>query len=58
MELRKARQNEAAECYQCIEDARSYHKSMGFEQWHPDYPTRQTIREDIEQIPMPRVAPQ
>lgn len=48
MELRKAQQNEIAECYHCIEDARSYHKSMGFVQWHPNYPTQQTIREDIE----------
>ena len=49
MELRKAQQNEAAMGYQCIEDARAYHKSLGFEQWHPDYPTQQTIQEDIEQ---------
>ena len=47
MELRRAKQNEAEICYQCIEDARAYHKSLGFEQWHPDYPTRQTILEDI-----------
>ena len=49
MELRKALPNEAAKCYQCIEDARAYHKSMGFVQWHPGYPTRQTIQEDIAQ---------
>ena len=47
MELRKAAQNEAEICYQCIEDARAYHKSLGFEQWHPDYPTLQTILDDI-----------
>jgi RimJ/RimL family protein N-acetyltransferase len=47
MELRKAEENEAEICYQCIEDARAYHKSLGFEQWHPDYPTLQTIRDDI-----------
>lgn len=47
MTFRKARKNEASVCYQCIEDARAYHKSMGFEQWHPDYPTLQTILEDI-----------
>ncbi len=29
--------------------ARAYHKSMGFEQWHPDYPMQQTILEDIAQ---------
>lgn len=40
--------HEADICYQCIEDARAYHNSMGFVQWHPDYPTRQTIADDIE----------
>ena len=49
MELRLAQQHEAGICYQCIEDARAYHKSLGFEQWHPDYPTRQTIFDDIAQ---------
>lgn len=47
MELRKAKSDEAGLCYQCIEDARAYHKSMGFEQWHPGYPTQQTILDDI-----------
>lgn len=45
--LRKAKENEAVSCYQCIEDARAYHKSMGFEQWHPGYPTLQTVQDDI-----------
>ena len=49
MELRKAKANEAEICYQCIEDARAYHKSLGFEQWRPDYPTRETILKDIAQ---------
>lgn len=49
MELRKAQLNEAETCYQCIEDARTFHKSMGFEQWHPDYPTQQTLLDDIVQ---------
>lgn len=47
MYLRKAAPNEAKICYRCIEDARAYHKSMGFEQWHPDYPTQQTVDDDI-----------
>ena len=47
MKLKPAQSNEAAVCYQCIEDARAYHASMGFEQWHPDYPTQQTILDDI-----------
>ena len=49
MKLRKAKQNEAEICYLCIEDARAYHKSLGFEQWHPDYPTQQTVLDDIVQ---------
>ena len=47
--MRLANQDEAKVCYQCIEDARAYHKSLGFEQWHPDYPTQQTILDDIAQ---------
>ena len=49
MIMRPARREEAEACYRCIEDARAYHKSLGFEQWHPDYPTQQTIRDDIAQ---------
>ena len=49
MEMRLAFPEEADLCYQCIEDARSYHKSLGFEQWHPCYPALQTIRDDIAQ---------
>ena len=49
MKIRLASRDEAKNCYQCIEDARAYHKSLGFEQWHPDYPTLQTIADDIAQ---------
>ena len=48
MELVKAEKERAAEYYRCIEDARAYHKSMGFEQWYPGYPTQQTILDDIK----------
>ena len=48
MELVKAEKEKVTEYYLCIEDARAYHKSMGFEQWHPDYPTQQTILDDIK----------
>lgn len=47
MDMRQAKKTEAEFCYQCIEDARAYHKSMGFKQWHADYPTLQTILDDI-----------
>ena len=48
MVLRNARMEEADKSYQCIEDARVYHSSLGFVQWHPGYPTLQTIKDDIE----------
>lgn len=49
MDLRQADLKEVGLCYQCIEDAREYHKALGFVQWHPDYPTEQTIIDDITQ---------
>lgn len=49
MQLRQAHKNEAGACYQCIEDARKYHKAQGFEQWRQGYPTQQTILDDIAQ---------
>lgn len=48
MILRRARPDEAAVCYSFIEAARAYHASLGFEQWHSDYPTLQTVKDDIE----------
>ena len=48
MILRKARKGEEHTAYQCIEDARAYHKSLGFVQWHPNYPTLSSIAGDIE----------
>ena len=43
MKLRSAYLKEAGICCQWIEDAGACHKSMGFEQWHPDHPTEQTV---------------
>ena len=48
MILRKAYMNEANTSYRCIEDAREYHATLGFTQWHAGYPTLHTIEEDIE----------
>ena len=48
MILRKARKGEEYAAYQCIEDARVYHKSLGFVQWHPNYPTLSTIEGDTK----------
>ena len=48
MILRNAYAEEANKAYQCIEDARAYHSLLGFVQWHPGYPTLQTIKDDIE----------
>ena len=47
MILRLACAVEADKCYQFIEDAREYHRNLGFEQWRADYPTLQTIQKDI-----------
>ena len=47
MILRKACVDEINAAYQCIEDAREYHHSLGFVQWHAGYPTVQTIQEDV-----------
>ena len=48
MLLRKAKKDEVNSSYQCIEDARAYHNSMGFVQWHSVYPTLYTIEDYIE----------
>ena len=48
MLLKKAEMDEANSSYQCIEDARVYHNSMGFVQWHPGYPTLAIIEDYIE----------
>ena len=48
MILRKASECKSSISYQCIEDARAYHSSLGFVQWHPGYPTFKTIEEDIK----------
>ena len=48
MLLRNAKIDEAKTAFQCIEDARVYHSSFGFVQWHPGYPTLATIESDIE----------
>lgn len=48
MLLRKAKTIDAKISYQCIEDARAYHSSLGFVQWHPEYPTHATIEDDIK----------
>ena len=49
MIMRLADKSEIESSYQCIEDARAFHKTLGFEQWHSDYPTQQTILDDITQ---------
>ena len=48
MHIRNAVPSEAAKCYQFIEDAREFQHSMGFIQWHPGYPSPDTIMKDIE----------
>ena len=48
MILRLARKEEAAECYRILDEGRAYQKSMGFEQWLPDYPVPQTVIDDVK----------
>ena len=48
MQIRNAVPGEAAKCYQFIEDGRAFHQAMGFVQWHPGYPSPDTIEKDIE----------
>ncbi len=48
MLLKRATADEANLSYQFIEDARAYHRSLGFVQWHPGYPTLTTVEDDIE----------
>lgn len=48
MILRKALAEEVHTAYQCIEDARKYHRALEFVQWYPAYPTVDTLREDVE----------
>ena len=48
MKLRLATENEVDKCYQCIEDARAYQKSLGFVQWNSNYPTKQLIFDDVK----------
>ena len=47
LDIRNAAAVEAERCYEFINDARAYHEQLGFEQWHPEYPTLDTIKNDI-----------
>ena len=47
MILRRAKAGEETTAYRCIEDARDYHRSLGFVQWHPGYPTLGTVEDDV-----------
>lgn len=47
MILRLARTGEAELCYRYIEEAKAYQRSLGFVQWHEDYPTLEMLRKDI-----------
>lgn len=48
MILRKAEKGEEQLCYRFIEDARAYQRSLGFVQWTSDYPTLETVTDDIK----------
>ena len=46
--LRPAAMNEARQCYEIIEEAKSFQKEQGFTQWTDDYPFQDTVIEDIK----------
>ena len=47
VKLRKATMEELNDAFQCIIDAREYQNSLGFVQWTDEYPTHETIKDDI-----------
>jgi len=47
IEIRLAKKQEAEECYSILDSARAYHKSLGFTQWGPNYPTLEIVKQDI-----------
>ena len=48
MILRKAKSDEAEECYKMLDDGRNYQSSSGFEQWGKEYPSPETVSDDIK----------
>lgn len=46
--LELARPEELDACAALMEEGREFQRSQGFVQWTPDYPNRDTVREDIE----------
>ncbi len=48
MIMRTAAAGEEQACFQMIEEAKAFQRSMGFVQWHPGYPSLNTIAQDIE----------
>lgn len=45
--LELARPEELDACAALMEEGREFQRSQGFVQWTPDYPNRDTVREDI-----------
>lgn len=45
--LVKAAADETSECYQILDEGREFQKAQGFTQWTDDYPTLQTVKDDI-----------
>lgn len=46
--LEKATAEEAAICYEIIDSGRQFQRQQGFVQWADDYPSPETIRNDIQ----------
>ena len=45
--LRPALTDEAGRCYGIIEEAKAFQREQGFIQWTEDYPSQETVAEDI-----------
>lgn len=45
--LRPALTDEAGRCYGIIEEAKAFQREQGFTQWTEDYPSQETVAEDI-----------
>lgn len=46
--LELAKMEELDACAALMEEGRAFQRQQGFVQWTPDYPNRETVREDIE----------
>jgi hypothetical protein len=46
--LELAAPEDLSRCYEIVDEGRRFQREQGFVQWTDDYPSRDTIRRDIE----------